>query len=72
MPATLAAATTQNRRWESGRLAMARLADKEIVQKLFDEIAPRYTERNGGYTRVLKLGKRPTDNADMVIIELVE
>lgn len=54
------------------RLAAARLADAEIVQKLFDDIAPRYEDRNGGYTRMLKLGPRQGDAAEMVILELVE
>lgn len=54
------------------RLAVARLADKEIVQKLFDDIAPRYEERPGGYTRMLKLGQRYGDSAEMVLLELVE
>lgn len=54
------------------RLAAARLADREIVTKLFDEIAPRYAERPGGYTRMLKLGRRQGDSAEMVILELVE
>ena len=54
------------------RLAASRLADKEIVFKLFEDIAPRYTERAGGYTRMLKLGPRYGDRADMVILELVE
>jgi large subunit ribosomal protein L17 len=54
------------------RLAIARLGDKGIVAKLFDEIAPRYTERNGGYTRVIKLAPRMGDAADMVLLELVE
>ncbi|MFQ5616538.1 MAG: 50S ribosomal protein L17 [Anaerolineales bacterium] len=54
------------------RLAAARLGDAKIVQKLFDEIAPRYTEREGGYTRTFKLGPRYGDAAEMVIIELVE
>jgi large subunit ribosomal protein L17 len=44
----------------------------EVVKKLFDEIAPRFAERNGGYTRVLKLGPRQGDKAEMVLIELVE
>lgn len=54
------------------RLAAARLANPEMVQKLFDDIAPRYTERNGGYTRMLKLGRRRGDSAEMVLLELVE
>ncbi len=54
------------------RLAASRLADDEIVRKLFDEIAPRYTERAGGYTRMLKLGMRDGDRSEMVILELVE
>jgi ribosomal protein L17 len=54
------------------RLVNSRLADDEIVRKLFDEIAPRYTERNGGYTRMLKLGRRDGDSSEMVILELVE
>jgi large subunit ribosomal protein L17 len=54
------------------RQAAARLADPEIVKKLFDEIAPRYSERAGGYTRILKLGPREGDGAEMVLLELVE
>lgn len=54
------------------RLAAARLNDPEIVKKLFDDIALRYTDRPGGYTRMIKLGKRMGDAADMVILELVE
>ncbi len=54
------------------RLAAARLGDPEIVQKLFDDIAPRYVDRPGGYTRILKLGPRRGDSAEMVLIELVE
>ncbi len=54
------------------RLASSRIADKEIVFKLFEDIAPRYAERAGGYTRMLKLGPRYGDRADMVILELVE
>ncbi|NIM93832.1 MAG: 50S ribosomal protein L17 [Anaerolineales bacterium] len=55
------------RRW-----AAARLNDPEILKKLFDDIAPRYEDRPGGYTRILKLGPRMGDAAEMVIIELVE
>ncbi|MAU13112.1 MAG: 50S ribosomal protein L17 [Anaerolineaceae bacterium] len=55
------------------RIAASRLGnDRVMVQKLFDEIAPRYAERNGGYTRVYKLGVRKGDNAPMVLLELVE
>lgn len=54
------------------RLAAARLNDNEIVMKLFDDIAPRYVDRLGGYTRVIKLGQRLGDAAEMVILELVE
>ncbi len=54
------------------RLAAARLNDNEIVMKLFDDIAPRYVDRPGGYTRVVKLGQRLGDSAEMVILELVE
>ncbi len=54
------------------RRAAAKLNDNEIVRKLFDDIAPRYTDRNGGYTRMLKLGQRQGDAAEMVLLELVE
>ena len=54
------------------RLAAARLADKEAVTKLFDDIAPRFENRQGGYTRMTKLGIRKGDSAEMVILELIE
>lgn len=54
------------------RLAAARMDNPELVQKLFDDIAPRYEERAGGYTRILKLGPRYGDSAEMVILELIE
>ncbi len=54
------------------RLAAARLNNPEMVKKLFDDIAPRFSSRNGGYTRMLKLGPRLGDAADMVLLELVE
>jgi large subunit ribosomal protein L17 len=48
------------------------IADKQIVSKLFDELGPRYKSRNGGYTRVVKLGPRRGDGVFMSIIELVD
>lgn len=54
------------------RLAAARLADADAVRKLFDDIAPRYESRPGGYTRLVKLGPRSGDAAEMVLLELVE
>jgi large subunit ribosomal protein L17 len=54
------------------RLAFARLRDREIVVKLFAEIGPRYAARNGGYTRILKMGFRQGDNAPMAFMELVD
>ena len=77
-PITLAkhglAAAEQNP--ESGvharRMAAARLNDPEVVQKLFEEIAPRYAQRDGGYTRMLNLGLRKGDAAPIVLLQLVE
>jgi len=54
------------------RLVGRKIQDTEVLRKLFDEIGPRYAERPGGYTRVLKLGHRSGDGADMAIIELVD
>ena len=54
------------------RLAVSKLRDKTAVKRLFDEIAPGYEGRNGGYTRILKLGKRRGDAAEMCILQLVE
>ena len=54
------------------RLAFARLRDREIVTKLFDELGPRYAARNGGYSRILKFGFRKGDNAPMALVELMD
>ncbi len=54
------------------RLAAARLGDPQLVKKLFDDIAPRFANRNGGYTRISRLGLRQGDSAEMVLLELVE
>jgi large subunit ribosomal protein L17 len=54
------------------RLVASVLMDQEVVKKLFDEIAPRFAARAGGYTRMTKVGKRLGDGADMVVLELVD
>ncbi|HLR82097.1 MAG TPA: 50S ribosomal protein L17 [Paenalcaligenes sp.] len=54
------------------RQAFSRLRDRDAVTKLFDELGPRYQERNGGYTRILKMGFRTNDNAPMAFMELVD
>jgi large subunit ribosomal protein L17 len=54
------------------RLVISKLGDNQVIKRLFDEIAPRFATRPGGYTRVLKLGPRMGDAAEMVILELVE
>jgi large subunit ribosomal protein L17 len=56
----------------SRRLALAELGDQALVKKVFDDIAPRGADREGGYTRILKLGPRKGDAAPMVIMELVD
>jgi large subunit ribosomal protein L17 len=55
----------------SRRLAGRKIQNRDVLGKLFDEIGPRYTERPGGYTRILKLGNRQGDAAEMSLIELV-
>ncbi len=54
------------------RLAARIITDRAVAQRLFDEVAPRFTERPGGYTRIRKLGFRQGDGAEIVMLELVE
>jgi len=56
----------------SRRIAASRLRDEDMVKKLFDTLGPRYKDRSGGYTRVLKAGFRYGDNAPRAVIELVD
>ena len=53
------------------RQVLGYVYDETVVSKLFDEIAPKYADRNGGYTRILKLGPRRGDNSEVVFLELV-
>lgn len=54
------------------RLVLARISDREAACKLLDSVAPRFTERNGGYTRIIKAGNRYGDNAPMALIQFVD
>jgi len=64
---------TDTQKMNARRLVAAKLGnDAVIVKKLFDDIAPRYATRNGGYTRMFRLGPRLGDAAEMVLLELVE
>jgi large subunit ribosomal protein L17 len=74
------AATVHARRLAAARMARHRsytdedgdLIEIDALKKLFDDIAPRYADRPGGYTRLVKIGKRPGDNAKMAVLMLVE
>ncbi len=65
------AAVDPDQRLHQLRQVQSYLGDREMTAKLFDEIGPRYVDRNGGYTRILKLGPRHGDNAPMARIEFV-
>ena len=54
------------------RLAFRKVGSRTVVKKLFDELGPRYRQRPGGYTRILKIGRRQGDNAPLVLMELVD
>ncbi|NLX75378.1 MAG: 50S ribosomal protein L17 [Synergistaceae bacterium] len=54
------------------RIVMARMPHKEAVAKLFNELGPKYADRNGGYTRIVKLGARLGDASEMAVIQLVD
>lgn len=63
---------TADQKIHARRLAVSKLGDNQMIKRLFDEIAPRFASRNGGYTRVIRLGTRLGDAAEMVVLELVE
>ena len=63
--------TAKNNDLHSKRQVFAYVTKEDVAKKLFDEIAPKYAERNGGYTRIVKIGPRRGDAAEMAIIQLV-
>ena len=68
---TLAKNTTEDTNVKNRRQAMEYIFDESVVTKLFEEIGPKYVDRQGGYTRILKLGPRRGDAAEVVFLELV-
>ena len=64
--------TADGYRVHAQRQVVSYLNDKTVAKKVFDVFAPRYAQRNGGYTRMIKIGKRQGDAADMVVLELVD
>jgi large subunit ribosomal protein L17 len=63
---------TTEQKVNARRLVTSKLGDDRMTKRIFDELAPRFANRNGGYTRVMKLGPRHGDSAEMVVLELVE
>lgn len=63
--------TAKNNTLHNRRLVLAFVTKEDVVSKLFSEIAPKYADRNGGYTRVTKIGPRRGDGAEMAVIELI-
>lgn len=63
---------TEAQKVAARRQVVAKLGNNQIIKRVFDEIAPRFVNRGGGYTRVMKLGPRLGDSAEMVILELIE
>ena len=61
----------RQRTWPSYRQALAFITREDVAKKVFDELAPKYAERNGGYTRITRIGTRRGDAAEVAVIELV-
>ena len=66
------ASATDAEKVAARRLVVSKLGGNEIIKRVFDELGPRFASRNGGYTRVVKLGPRLGDSAEMVMLELIE